>query len=560
MEKEIVVAIIGAGATVIAALIGTAFWRRRKYEEEALPSNQTPPTTGSILNNYGTIIQQISQDESVPLEALRGILESMGEKALAEADPEKIEQLLRAKAKDYLSLEQELRILKGDDDPEVQRLREAARQALQAGRLQDVDELLRQAEERVHTIEENSHETWLASRKRRAEIISERASAARLQDNPTAYRKAADLFNEAARLVTDDAHKAREYQLQQASVLQSLGNEFGDNDALREAIALHGQILSGIDRATNPLDWAKTQNRLGIALRTLGKREGNKKLLNEAVIAYRSALEEYPRERVPLDWAKIQNNLGNALRTLGELEGDKKLLNEVVAAYRAALEERTRERTPLDWATTRNNLGSALKTLGELEGDKKLLNEAVAAYRAALEERTRERVPLKWAMTQNNLGTALKTLGELEGDKKLLNEAVAAYRAALEERTRERLPLDWATTQNNLGAALQTLGEQEGGKVGTAYLNEAVAAYRAALEERTRERVPLDWAGTQNNLGVALRTLGKQEGDTKLLEKAVAAHRAALSTYEASGASRNAENARRSLALSEAVLASVRKD
>jgi hypothetical protein len=80
------------------------------------------------------------------------------------------------------------------------------------------------------------------------------------------------------------------------------------------------------------------------------------------------------------------------------------------------------------------------------------------------------------------------------------------------------------------------------------------------LEERTRERVPLNWATTQYNLGIALRALGKQEGDTKLLEKALAAHRAALSTYEASGASHDAEDARRNLALSEAALERARKD
>jgi hypothetical protein len=118
-------------------------------------------------------------------------------------------------------------------------------------------------------------------------------------------------------------------------------------------------------------------------------------------------------------------------------------------------------------------------------------------------------------------------------------------------------------TQNNFGIALRALGKQEGGEVGTAYLNDAVAAYRVALKEYTRERVPLDWAMTQNNLGNALSALGEQEGGkvgTAYLNEAVAAYRAALSTYEASGASRKAENARRSLALSEAALASVRKD
>ena len=114
---------------------------------------------------------------------------------------------------------------------------------------------------------------------------------------------------------------------------------------------------------------------------------------------------------MPLDWAVTQNNLGIALSTLGERESGTARLEEAVAAYRAALQEWTRERVPLDWAATQNNLGNALSRLGERESGTERLEEAVAAYRAALQEQTRERVPLDWAMTQNNLGDALRTLG-----------------------------------------------------------------------------------------------------------------------------------------------------
>ena len=45
----------------------------------------------------------------------------------------------------------------------------------------------------------------------------------------------------------------------------------------------------------------------------LGERESGTARLEEAVAAYRAALEERTRERVPLDWATTQNNLGIAL-------------------------------------------------------------------------------------------------------------------------------------------------------------------------------------------------------------------------------------------------------
>ena len=403
-----------------------------------------------------------------------------------------------------------------------------------------------------------------------AALLVERARVSRLQ---LRYHEAAAMLREAAGLVAFDRQAAWRHLLAAADALLDQGDEFGDNAALREAIALYTDALRLVPRheraarlgddAEQPRHRAREPRRAGGGDgaaggggRRLPRRAGGThpraraaRLGDDAEQPRQRALrrsasgrrarrgwrrrspptarrcEERTRERVPLDWAMTQNNLGTALWTLGEREAGTARLEEAVAAYRAALEERTRERVPLDWAMTQNNLGTALWTLGEREAGTARLEEAVAAYRAALEECTRERVPLDWAMTQNNLGNALQALGEREAGTARLEEAVAAYRAALEERTRERVPLDWAGTQNNLGNALRALGERE---AGTARLEEAVAAYRAALEERTRERVPLDWAATQNNLGNALRALGEREAGTARLEEAVAAYRAAL--------------------------------
>lgn len=315
-----------------------------------------------------------------------------------------------------------------------------------------------------------------------------------------------------------------------ADALTTYGEQAGNNTALQEAVDTYKELVLEDTRERVPLDWAMTQNSLGLALWRLGARESDTARLDEAVSAYCDALLEYTRERVPLDWATTQNNLGLALQTLGERESSTARLDEAVAAYRNALLEYTRECLPLDWAMIQNNLGSVLSTLGERENDTARLGEAVAAYRAALLERTRERVPLSWAMTQNNLGNALSTLGEIESGTMRLDEAVVAYRAALLEQTRERVPLYWAGTQNNLGNALQILGEREND---TARLDEAVAAYYDALLERTRERVPLDWAMTQNNLGNALRTLGVRRRDAVPLCAALEHHLAALEVFAA---------------------------
>ena len=67
---------------------------------------------------------------------------------------------------------------------------------------------------------------------------------------------------------------------------------------------------------------AGLQLMLGNALATLGSYETDKALLKQAINVYRAALKKYTPKRDPLDWAATQNNLGVALHTLGQRESD----------------------------------------------------------------------------------------------------------------------------------------------------------------------------------------------------------------------------------------------
>ncbi|MDR1462700.1 MAG: tetratricopeptide repeat protein [Azoarcus sp.] len=455
----------------------------------------------SVLGDRNKIIiQQIAKETSQPIEVLQAILTSMGEKELDEAWPERIESILRAKASEYLQLNERLRQL-GDSDPEVAKLKEQAAQALQGGQFQEADGYLERAEQLDIQATEKQE---AAARKRRASAantLAERAGIAKLQPNPVSYRRAAEFFGKAANLVADfDTVQARSYQFERASMLYELGKEFGQSVAWEETVALYRQILSSTSRKTEPLDWAATQNNLGTVLQILGDLQGDEAQLQESVTAYREALKEYTHERAPRDWAETQNSLGDVLGTLGSLRNDEKQLQESVAAYREALEERTRERAPRDWATTQNNLGLALYTLGSLRNDETQLQAAVAAYREALKEYTRERAPLNWATTQNNLGNVLQTFGSRRGDEAQLQESVTAYRDVLKEFTRERAPLNWAMTQNNIGTVLGTLGARRGDE---AQLQESMTAFRAALEVFAESGASHDVQMTKDNLSRA---------------------------------------------------------
>jgi hypothetical protein len=91
------------------------------------------------------------------------------------------------------------------------------------------------------------------------------------------------------------------------------------------------------------------------------------------------------RERVPLDWAQTQNNLGVALKDLGELESGTARLEEAVAAYRAALQERTRERVPLQWGASFGNQGVAMMLIADRTKDRALAAAALRQIQTAYE-------------------------------------------------------------------------------------------------------------------------------------------------------------------------------
>jgi tetratricopeptide (TPR) repeat protein len=311
-------------------------------------------------------LARIAEEKGVPVAPLRAVLEKLGATQTA---IEEIPKRLAAAADELLALRQDLQRLR-NDRPELAAIRAQALALIDAGDLDAARAALNRGREAARALREETS-------RNEAEFL---AGEARIDHLQLAYRNAAQKYAEAVALIAPFERDAEwQYVLRQAGELQGHGNEFGDNQALLEAIGVYRRALTLAPRCLRPIDWAGTQNNLGNALWTLGERESRTTRLEEAAAACRAALEEWTRERVPLDWAMTQNNLGIALSTLGERESGTARLEEAVAAYRAALEERTRTRVPLAWAATQNNLGTVLTTLGARETGTARLEEAVAA-------------------------------------------------------------------------------------------------------------------------------------------------------------------------------------
>ena len=169
------------------------------------------------------------------------------------------------------------------DDPKIAALKTDAQKAIDAGELAKADALLADVETEQRRALDRFAVDAAETSARRGDIALTRLR----------YAEAATHFaNAAAVFPPNRAHEDKRigYLAREATALYLQGFEFGDNDALRSAIERLRRLIELNPRERVPLDWARAQNHLGLALYRLGERESGTAKLEEAVVAFREAL------------------------------------------------------------------------------------------------------------------------------------------------------------------------------------------------------------------------------------------------------------------------------
>ncbi|WP_417913002.1 tetratricopeptide repeat protein, partial [Candidatus Electronema sp. TJ] len=127
-------------------------------------------------------------------------------------------------------------------DPEVQRLKAEAKQAIEAGDYAKAEKLLDEAEARdvqaFEQLEANAKSDMEAAQKRRISAAATNADQARLQRVQLRYAKAAAYWQKAAALLPDDKQQER------SLYLHSAGYDLDRIAKYKEALALYEQSLN----------------------------------------------------------------------------------------------------------------------------------------------------------------------------------------------------------------------------------------------------------------------------------------------------------------------------
>ena len=133
-----------------------------------------------------------------------------------------------------------------------------------------------------------------------------------------------------------------------------------------------------------------------------------------AIKSYKEVLKFRTTDLFPMQYAMTQNNLGIAYATLAEVKDKDQNCQLALKAYQEALKVYTLDLFPMDYVATQNNLGNAYRILAEVKDKTQNCQLALKAYQEALKVRTLDRFPMQYAATQNNLKVVYRTLAEVE--------------------------------------------------------------------------------------------------------------------------------------------------
>src|SRR5271166_1669962 len=324
----------------------------------------------------------------------------------------------------YLQMQERLANLSPQDDPTAADLVRRAKEAGQAGRFDEADRLLEQAEAR-ETAAVDQH------RRKAAELRAARGDNAATQ---LRYAAAARHYEAAAYELPQNASEAKAYYLSLAGdkwlTFGSLANANADYQAslaIRERLAKADPGNADWQR-----DLSVSHNKIGDVRQAQGDLAG-------ALASYQASLAIAERlakaDPGNADWQRdlsvSRNRIGDVQRAQGDLAG-------ALASYQAslAIRERLAKADPgnaywrRDLSVSHERIGDVRQAQGDLAG-------ALASYQAslAIAERLAKADPGN-AQWQRDLSVSHNKIGEVQQAQGDLAAALASYQASLAIRER----------------------------------------------------------------------------------------------------------------------------
>lgn len=405
-----------------------------------LERNVTPP----IREQLDQIAERLAKEKGIDEGALRSIL------AKLEATPVRRDEIVSKFAE---AIEQlvELRTdltRRESDDEEIDKARKQASEEISSGQFDLALSTLERG--RIHTskLTENGKRLEAAFLEDQAKIDVLRFS----------YRAAPEKFGHAAKIMSDDKAASFDLLAKRATALQDLGELFGDDQALGEAIEQWEAAGSLISYEAFPKQYRKAYNNLATALGALGERQTTNDLLDRAAEIQRRILAEEADSPDSFYRSGSQANLGSTLLVLGERQSSTTILREAVNLLETAIKSIDKHSRRADWTGLTSNIGNGYKLIGDLSKDAEIFDTAIMHHKKALLSVRAETEVADWIRVKTNLGGTLTSKGQLMRSAEILSEAVTCLQSAAEHVDKSKSAAQWSATNSNLATALTSLG------------------------------------------------------------------------------------------------------
>jgi tetratricopeptide (TPR) repeat protein len=299
-----------------------------------------------------------------------------------------------------------------------------------------------------------------------------------------------------------------------AAVIGTFGPTFkGTRTKLEESLGGYldssGELVKILSTELNDAQAASVSIVLGNAFIAHSRLGGGGEQLERAVEAYREAEKKASRETQPLLWARIQNRLAAVLQTQGQAKKDPKPIRAAALIYSTVGATLNKTANANDWGLAQIHLGKTLYILAGLEGKPEHLQRAADSYEEALSVYDKNSAPARWAEVTNQYGVVLLALGEEMNIDASLEKAVSSFRTAMKIRHKAKTPLLWAQTANNLGAACFALAKRNSEN---SLLREASDCFEGATEIYRQQGVTKQAQVIEKNLQRVKRLLQTRGG------------------------------------------------
>lgn len=202
-----------------------------------------------------------------------------------------------------------------------------------------------------------------------------------------------------------------------AELLYAAGARLRDSDLLQQAVVELDLAAARADATYEPLAWVRVHELRGSALAALGDARGDIESMAKGVSVLADALDVIAPHHSPLDWARLQHSLAVALGALAGASDSEHAFEQALSCFDRTLVLLDDQPAISLKAAASANRAACLARRAELTGDLAEIDQAIEALKSELHLQSADLDPVAWAVCQVDLARLYEIRMQVRGSR-----------------------------------------------------------------------------------------------------------------------------------------------